>query len=176
MKFNCSYDELINVNSVKLIPHVKNPNKHSKKQIERLAKLIEYQGQRLPIIISKRSGMIVSGHGRLMAIKELKWEQVAVSYQDFEDDTQEYAFLVSDNSIAEWSELDLSKINVDFPEFGPFDLDFLGLEKFEVVPDESQPSYSFKISITASSQEEANRIKQTFEEQGLGVKVKKMRA
>jgi Fe-S-cluster formation regulator IscX/YfhJ len=131
MKINCSHDELVDLH--KIIPNPKNPNNHPENQIERLAKLIDYQGQRHPIIVSKRSGFVVAGHGRLAAIQKLQWEKAAVNYQDFESEAQEYAFIVSDNAISEWAELDLSEINKEMLDLGPdFDLDFLGLKDFVV--------------------------------------------
>jgi hypothetical protein len=133
VKFDCSYSELLDINSSKIIPNPKNPNSHPKDQIQRLSKIIEYQGQRHPIIISKRSGFLVVGHGRLEAIKELGWEKIAVSYQDFENEAQEYSFVVSDNAIASWSELDLGKVNHEMLDLGPdFDLEFLGIENFKL--------------------------------------------
>lgn len=129
--FNCSYTDVIETH--KLVKHPKNPNTHSEKQIERLAKIIDYQGQRSPIIISKRSGFVVAGHGRLMAMEKLGWDKVAVDYQDFADDAQEYAHMTADNAIAEWSDLDLSQVNQDFLDFGPeFDIELLGLKDFVV--------------------------------------------
>jgi hypothetical protein len=130
--FKCSYTDILPIKD--LIPHDKNPNKHSKEQIERLAKIIEYQGQRLPIIISRLSGKIVAGHGRHSALKLLKWKKAAVDYQEFENEDQEYAFIVSDNAISEWAELDLSQINLELENLGPIDIELLGLKDFKVEP------------------------------------------
>lgn len=118
----------------KLKKHPKNRNKHPKEQIERLTKLLNYQGWRLPIIVSNRSGFIVAGHGRLQAAKKLKMNQVPVCYQDFEDEDQEYAFLISDNAISEWAQLDLSGINDDLKELDglKFDIDLLGIQDFDL--------------------------------------------
>lgn len=116
-------------------PNPRNRNNHSVEQISRLSEIIRYQGFRNPLIISKRTGLMVAGHGRLLAAKELKLEKVPVLYQDFESEEQEYAAGISDNSIASWSELDLSGINHDIPELGPdFNLDLLGLRGFELEP------------------------------------------
>lgn len=133
MNIKCSYTEL--VSAKKLKKHPKNPNKHSKEQIERLSKIINYQGQRSPVIVSKLSGFVVVGHGRLEAMQRLGWEKVAVDYQDFENEAQEYAHLTADNAIAEWAQLDLSQINMDILDLGPdLDLDMLGLKDFVVEP------------------------------------------
>lgn len=131
MKIHCKYDEL--VDPKKLKSHPKNRNKHPPDQIERLSKILDYQGFRHAIKVSKRSGCITSGHGRMEAAKRLKLGQVPVVYQDYDSDEQEYADVQSDNAIASWSELDFSGINADIGDLGPdFDIDMLGIKDFEV--------------------------------------------
>lgn len=116
-----------------LKPNPKNRNDHPPDQVDRLAEIIKYQGWRHPIIADK-SNVVWAGHGRLLAAKKLKEKKVPVSYQDFISPEQAYAFLVSDNAIASWSELDLSGINSDLGDLGPdFDIDLLGLKDFELV-------------------------------------------
>jgi hypothetical protein len=124
----CSYKELIPIH--KLIEHPKNPHMHSPEQIERLAQLIDHQGIRHPIIVSKRSGFIVAGHGRLQALKKLMIANVPVDYQDFENEAQEYAFIVSDNAIGkdEWAALDVEAIKKEI-EILPIEVKQLGLNE-----------------------------------------------
>lgn len=131
MNIKCAYTKLLNVSELK--PNPKNPNKHPKEQVKRLAKIIEYQGQRSPIIVSNLSGFIVKGHGRLKAIKLLGWKQCAVDFQDYESSDQEMADVVADNAIALWADLDLDSIKQEALNFDTeFDLDFLGFESFEL--------------------------------------------
>lgn len=63
----CAHHDLVDLH--KLQPHPRNANVHPKEQIKLLSKLIDFQGQRLPIIVSKRSGFLAAGHGRLEALK-----------------------------------------------------------------------------------------------------------
>jgi hypothetical protein len=133
MNIHCLYDELLPLEKLK--PHPKNRNAHSDEQIERLAKILKYQGWRYPIKVSKRSGFITSGHGRLEAAKLNKWATVPINKQDYESDEQEYADVQSDNAIASWAELDLSGINSDIGDLGPdFDIDLLGIKDFQLLP------------------------------------------
>lgn len=116
-------------------PNPKNRNNHSKEQIDRLCEIIKYQGFRNPLIVSNRSGLLVAGHGRLLAAKELGLTVVPVIFQDFDSEEQEYAAQVSDNAIASWAELDLSGINFDLPNLGPdFNIDMLGIKEFILEP------------------------------------------
>lgn len=129
MKVHCLYDKLIPIADLKF--HTKNPNKHTDNQVKRLAQILEFQGWRYPIKVSKLSGYITSGHGRVLAAIENKWKEVPVNYQEYENEDQEYADIVSDNSIAAWSELDFGMINFELQNFGPeFDIDLLGIKNF----------------------------------------------
>lgn len=120
-----------------LKPHPKNPNSHSKEQIKRLAEILSYQGWRYPIKVSKLSGYITSGHGRLEAARFLGLDEVPVSFQDYADTDQEYADIVADNAIASWSDLDFSAINLEIENFSPdFNIDLLGIEGFKIDPSE----------------------------------------
>jgi len=120
-------------------PNQDNRKKHPKKQIERLAKIIETEGFRSPLIISNRSQKLIAGHGRLLAAKHLKLTEVPVIYQDFDSDEQEYRVAIADNAISEMGELDLSKIHVDLSNLDAFDIDLLGIDNFQFEPISKMP-------------------------------------
>lgn len=125
--------QVVDIDSLVLNP--KNNNKHPKEQIERLSKLIQYQGFRNPVVVSKRTGFVLAGHGRIEAAKLAGLKEVPVMYQDFENEAQEYAYLTSDNAIALWAELDLSAVNTEMLDLGPdFDIDLLGIKDFVIEP------------------------------------------
>lgn len=129
----CAFSEMKPTDE--LVPHERNPNRHSEEQIQRLAKLIDYQGFRHPIIVSKRSGKIVAGHARLSAAKLLGLQTVPIDYQEFESDESEYAFLISDNGIQDFSSLDFAEISEIMVTLGPdFELDLLGVKDFAIDP------------------------------------------
>ena len=135
MRIQSESIELVSVDT--LIPHPKNMHNHSDEQIERLCRIIEYQGFRTPLTVQRGTNLIVTGHGRLMAAKKLGMEKVPVTYQEFKDEAQLYAHIVADNAIGKdtWATLDLSQINVDIQDLGPdLDIDMLGLKDFEIEP------------------------------------------
>ncbi len=139
MKFNCAYTELVDIH--KLVPNPKNNNHHPKEQIDRLAKIIDYQGQRSPVVVSNRSGFIVKGHGRLEAIRKLGWEKVAVDYQDYESEAQEYADMTADNQIAMWAEFDNDMLKEELKNID-IDLDFLGLKSLDIEDENTTKEYA----------------------------------
>ena len=119
IKIHCSYTELKNAET--LVGHPKNPNEHSEEQIRLLAKIIEHQGFRNPIVVSKRSNFIVAGHARLKAALKLNLLQVPVDFQDFENEADEYAHLIADNRIAELADADntlIAELIAELDEIG----------------------------------------------------------
>lgn len=134
MEIRCAFTELVPIARLKGKFHPKNPNVHTPEQIERLAKVLGYQGARTAARVSKRSNLLTAGHGRIMAAEKAGATHYPVDYQDYENEEQEYADLVADNALSDWAALDLSGINAHVPELGPdFDLDMLGIKDFELV-------------------------------------------
>lgn len=124
----CSYDRPVDL--VDLVEHPSNPNKHGDKQIALLSKIIRNQGWRNPVIVSKRSGFIVAGHGRLAAAKLLNVEAVPVDYQDFANEAEEHAHLIADNRIAELAEIDSNELAGLLRDLeGKIDLDLTGFDE-----------------------------------------------
>jgi len=162
----------------KIIPNPKNANIHSEEQIDRLARLIEFQGFRNPLIVSNRSGFLVSGHGRLMAAQKLKLKKVPVIYQDFISEAQEYAYVISDNEIARWAKLDEEKLKIELirlDESGEDlgDIELLGLDGVdlfslgEVDELEDEKEKDWKVVIIVSSEDEAKLVKRKVMDIGL---------
>lgn len=122
-----------------IIPNPKNTNKHPPEQLERLKKIVEFQGFREPLVVSNRSGFLVCGHGRLEVAKSLGAKELPVIFQDFENEAMEFAHMTADNEIARWAKLDeellkeeLKTLNLeDIENLGIFDLSFL--DEVEVV-------------------------------------------
>lgn len=101
---HCAYDEMVAIE--RCIPNPRNPNTHPKKQLELLSKIISGQGWRAPITMSRRSGFVVRGHGRLAAAQMIGCTEVPVDWQEYESEAAEYADLIADNRLAELSEID----------------------------------------------------------------------
>ena len=117
----CAYDKLVKIDE--LLAHPKNPNTHPQNQIKLLAQNIRYHGWRHAIVVSKLSGYIVAGHGRLEAAKELGVSIVPVEYQNFATEDNELAVLVGDNRLAELSSLDTNSLQDIVEQFKENDFD-----------------------------------------------------
>lgn len=139
----CAYDKLVKIDE--LLAHPKNPNTHPQNQIKILAQNIRYHGWRHAIVVSKLSGYIVAGHGRLEAAKELGVSIVPVEYQDFATEDNELAVLVGDNRLAELSSLDTNSLQdiVDQFKENDFDTILAGYEPadLESLLEEKKPDF-----------------------------------
>lgn len=139
----CAYDKLVKIDE--LLAHPKNPNTHPQNQIKLLAQNIRYHGWRHAIVVSKLSGYIVAGHGRLEAAKELEVSIVPVEYQDFASEDNELAVLVGDNRLAELSSLDTNSLQdiVDQFKENDFDTILAGYEPadLESLLEEKKPDF-----------------------------------
>ncbi|MDH4318206.1 MAG: hypothetical protein OEV64_07425 [Desulfobulbaceae bacterium] len=126
---------------VALIPHPRNPNTHPASQVELLAKVINHQGWRSPIIVSKRSGFVVSGHGRLLAALSMHEPVVPVNDQEFATEADEWAHLIADNRLAELSEINEGVLKGVITALGEqhFDLDLVGFDAAAVATLTSEP-------------------------------------
>jgi hypothetical protein len=154
---HCKHTKMEDI--VNLVPHPQNPNKHPDKQIALLAKIIKNSGWRSPIVISKKTGFIVSGHGRLEAAKLLNVQTVPIDVQEFASEAEEYAHLVADNRIAELSGLSddkltellagLSETDIDM-ELTGFDGDELA-KLLDVNHEEIEGSEKFSEAIAESN-------------------------
>ena len=143
MKVLCSYTELVLLENLK--PNPKNNNTHTDRQIELLAKIMKHDAVRHPIIVSRRSGFINSGHARLMAAKLNGWPHFPVDFQDFNSDAEEYFAMTADNTIAELSKTNMDKVREDALEFPELDMELLGLVNLTTtVPEDFKPEDHWK--------------------------------
>lgn len=127
---DCSYNELVAVES--LVPHPRNNNQHPIEQIEYFARVLRAKKKwRFPLVVSKQSGFIISGHGRLEVARNLGMEKVPVNFQDFENEADEVQQLTFDNEIARWAKLDRHAVHLALEDLPELDLDLMGIENFD---------------------------------------------
>lgn len=119
---HCAHTSLADPNSLK--PNPLNPNRHSAHQIQLLASIIQEQGWRNPVTTSKRSGLVVRGHGRLEAALLIGCETIPVDEQDYASEAEELADLLADNRLSELAELDEDGLRRVLQSIGDVDPDF----------------------------------------------------
>ena len=120
-----------------LKPYEKNTRKHQKKDVDNIARSIEKYGFNDAIGIWK-DNIIIEGHGRLLAAKQLGMTKVPCVRLDHLTDEQRREYAIAHNATAELSEWDLDILPDELAELdlGDFDFDF-GIEDEEEDFDES---------------------------------------
>lgn len=106
-----------------LKPYEKNTRKHQKKDVENIARSIEKFGMNDPIGIWK-DNIIVEGHGRLLACKQLGMTEVPCVRLDHLTDEQRREYAIAHNATAELSEWDLDILPDELAELNLDDFDF----------------------------------------------------
>lgn len=129
IKVFCAHRSIEKLASLKPTPD--NPNKHPKSQIKLLAKVIQNNGWRNPIVVSTRSGMIVKGHGRFEAAKFAGMTEAPVDFQAYESAEQERQDMLADNRLAELAEMDQDALKEIIQELekSKSDLELAGFDK-----------------------------------------------
>ena len=121
-----------------LKPYEKNTRKHQKKDVDNIAKSIEKYGMCDAIGIWGEQNIIVEGHGRMMACKQLGMTEVPCVRLDHLTDDQRREYAIAHNATAELSEWDLDILpdELDELDLSDFDFDF-GIEDEEEDFDEN---------------------------------------
>ena len=132
--------EYVSIDKIK--PYQRNARKHDSKSIEVIANSISEFGMADPIAVWGKENIVIEGHGRLLALKQLGYDKAPIIHLDYLTDEQRRAYTLAHNKTAEFSEWDMelltdeaeSIFNIDLSDFG-FDLSEEE-EETEVIEDE----------------------------------------
>ena len=83
----------------RLIPHARNARTHSEEQVAQIAGSIAEFGFVNPVLVGD-DGVIVAGHGRVLAARKLGLAEVPVIVLSHLTPTQRRALMIADNQIA----------------------------------------------------------------------------
>lgn len=115
-----------------LIPYVNNTKQHPGNQVDKIAGSIAEFGFDQPIVVDG-NGVIIKGHGRLMAARKLQLQEVPVLVRTDLTPAQVKAARIADNRVAEsaWDE-ELLKIELLDLKQNDFDLRLTGFDDEEL--------------------------------------------
>lgn len=117
----------------RLLPYAANARTHPDDQIAQIAGSIAEFGFNVPCLVDER-GVLIAGHGRLLAARKLGLAEVPVIRLDHLTDAQARAFRIADNQIAVnagWDDATLSAELARLKEDG-VDLELLGFPESEL--------------------------------------------
>lgn len=92
--------EIVQMNPAVLIPYENNTKTHPPEQVDRIAESIKRFGWQQPIVVD-RENVVIIGHGRLMAAKQLLLDTVPVVYADNLTEEEAQALRLADNKTNE---------------------------------------------------------------------------
>lgn len=118
-----------------LAPYANNSKEHPSWQVEQIANSIDQFGFNDPVgVWTNPDGVleIVEGHGRVMACKELGWDddaKVPIVKLDHLDDDARRAYVHVHNQTTLTSGLDSEMLKIDMEQLGDFDWGAFGFEQ-----------------------------------------------
>ncbi len=155
-------------------PYSKNPRKNDS-AVPQVKKSIKEFGFKVPIVID-RDYIIVTGHTRYKAAKELKLDTVPCIVADDLTNEQIKAFRLADNKVSEFAEWDLNLlgdeleniIDIDMSEFGfDFNLDDEEQTHAEREDLSDEVKEEFQIIIECKDESQQEELYQKLTEEGL---------
>jgi ParB-like chromosome segregation protein Spo0J len=116
-----------------LIPYARNARTHSDAQIAQIAASMREWGWTMPILVDE-DGMIIAGHARVLAARQLSITEVPVIVAHGWTEAQKRAYVIADNRLAQNAGWDNEVLSVELDDLRDleFDLDLLGFYKTEL--------------------------------------------
>lgn len=135
--------EIIKKTVEELIPYAKNPRKNDE-AVQYVAASIKEFGFKIPIIIDTNN-VIVAGHTRLKAAKQLGLEEVPCIVADDLTEEQIQAFRLADNKVSEIAEWDDTILKIELDDIVNIDMTDFGFEfdDEEEIEKEVEPEVEF---------------------------------
>lgn len=125
--------EYVSLDSLR--PYEKNARSHGKEDVKAIINSIQEFGFNDPIGVWH--DIIVEGHGRWMAAKELKMETVPILRLDELTDEQRKAYALAHNKTAELSGWDFDVLGAELKDLSDFDMSQFGFDMAAVVEEKA---------------------------------------
>lgn len=137
--------EIINKKLTELIPYENNP-RHNEDAVEYVANSIREFGFKVPIVVDSNN-VIIAGHTRYKASKQLGLSEVPCIVADDLSDEQIKAFRLADNKVGEIATWNDELLKLELDDICNIDMSELGFESLKDVLDEQENIYTSEINI-----------------------------
>jgi DNA modification methylase len=126
---NWPADNVVKRSVSSLIPYARNSRTHSEEQVAQIAASIKEWGWTTPVLTDEE-GMIIAGHGRVLAARKLGLKEIPVMVASGWTDAQKKAYVLADNQLALNAGWDMDLLKVEMQELDglDFDLSLIGFD------------------------------------------------
>jgi len=117
-----------------LVPYANNSRTHSPAQVEQIAASMREFGWTSPVLVDE-NGMIIAGHGRVLAAAKLNMADVPVMVAKGWTEKQKQAYVIADNKLALNAGWDLEKLALELGDLqgAGFDMALIGFTEDELL-------------------------------------------
>lgn len=117
-----------------LIPYANNSRTHSDAQVAQVAASMKEWGWTNPILVDEE-GMIIAGHGRVLAARKLGLSEVPAMVASGWTEAQKKAYVLADNQLALNAGWDVELLQTELQGLGEagFDLGLLGFDNLDAL-------------------------------------------
>ena len=170
--------EIIKVDIDTIKEYEKNAKLHPKKQIEQIKKSIEKFGNNDPIAVDENN-VIIEGHGRIRALKELGYKEIDVIKLTHLTEEQKKAYILAHNKLTMNSDFDIDLLNeeldniidIDMADFGFEFAEEIDEEEIQIDTSEKEIEDKSVLIVEAESEERLEELYDEFIERGLTCRV-----
>lgn len=121
------------MNIENIIPYENNAKIHTQEQIEQICNSIKQFGNNDPIAIDENN-VIIEGHGRLYALKQLGYEEVEIIRLTHLTDEEKKAYILAHNKLTMNTGFDFEKLEKELKSIS-FNMNDLGFDDFDFEED-----------------------------------------
>lgn len=117
-----------------LLPYARNARTHSDAQVAQIAASMKEWGWTNPVLVDE-AGMIIAGHGRVLAARKLNLPEVPVMVAEGWSESQKRAYVLADNQLATNAGWDDALLKNELSELqgAGFDLDLIGFSNIDAL-------------------------------------------
>ena len=117
--------ELLSIDEIK--PNKDNAKLHPQWQVDQIKESIEEFGNNDPIAIDENN-VIIEGHGRLLALKQLGYTDAQVIKLTHLTDEQKRAYILAHNKLTMNTDFDLTILEAELEKIESFDMENFGFD------------------------------------------------
>lgn len=120
--------EIIKIKIEDLKPYEKNAKIHTREQIEQIKNSIKQFGMNDPVAVWGENNLIIEGHGRLQALKELNYDEIECIRLDHLTDEERKAYTLAHNKLTMNTGFDIDILNEELEQ-----IESINMEEFDFI-------------------------------------------